>query len=370
MDGVILLGFGIAAVVTFVAMKVLAPVAQRLGLVDRPGGRKLHESPTPLTGGLAMLFGFVIALAFIPSVSPTLVPFAFAAAMLVAVGCIDDRYDVPWWVRLLVQCAAVLVMVYGAGVYLHTLGPVFGHWPLHLGWFAVPFTLFAAVGVINALNMADGSDGLAGSLAFCSLALFVGAAVYSGHHRLVFHILPLLGALAAFLWFNLRTPWQHRARAFMGDAGSMLLGFTIAWVAIHLTQTPRHPVPQALAPWLVAIPIIDCLAVSVHRMRLGRSPFSPDRRHFHHMMADAGFSPTRIAIVLSVATLVVGAGAAVAIKLGVPRIVMVWLFIALIVAYTWFSARRERVVALLRGLRRSDVEVPDSATPAESHPQP
>jgi UDP-GlcNAc:undecaprenyl-phosphate/decaprenyl-phosphate GlcNAc-1-phosphate transferase len=366
MEVLIVVGFGIAAAVTFVAMKVLAPVARRLGLVDTPGGRKRHETPTPLTGGLAMLFGFVIALVFIPSVSPTLVPFAFAAAMLVAVGCIDDRYDVPWWLRLLVQCAAVLVMIYGAGVYLQTLGPVFGREPLLLGWFAVPFTLFAAVGVINALNMTDGADGLAGSLAFSSLALLAGAALYSGHDRLVLHILPLLGALAAFLWFNLRTPWQQRARAFMGDAGSMLLGFTIAWVAIHLTQSPRHPVPPALAPWLVAIPIIDCLAVCVHRMRLGRSPFSPDRRHLHHMLADAGYGPTRIAITLSLATLLVGAGAAVAIKLGVPRIVMVWLFIALILAYTWASARRERVVAVLRAMRRSDKPVVGTPAPVES----
>lgn len=351
MDWNLTAGFGIAAAATFVLMKVLAPIAHRLGLVDQPGGRKLHEVPTPLTGGLAMLGGFVVALFFVPQVSPLLKPFAVASALLVTIGCIDDRYDVPWWLRLAVQCSAVLVMAFWAGVFLQHLGPVFGGERLYLGWAAVPFTVFAAVGVINAFNMADGSDGLAGSLAFSSLALLAGASLYAGHITLLFHILPLLGALAAFLWFNLRLPWQSRARAFMGDAGSMLLGFTIAWVAIHLTQTPRHPVPVALAPWLLAIPIIDCLTVSARRMWHGRSPFSPDHGHLHHMMADAGFTPTRIALTLSVATLLLGASAAVAIKLGVPRIVMVWSFIGTWFSYMWLTAKRERAVRLLRFLR-------------------
>jgi UDP-GlcNAc:undecaprenyl-phosphate/decaprenyl-phosphate GlcNAc-1-phosphate transferase len=343
-------GFGVAAMVTFVAMKVLGPFAHQIGLVDRPGGRKRHDQPTPLTGGLAMLAGFLGALVFIPHVSPLLLPFGAGCAMLVAIGCIDDRYDVRWWVRLLAQCAAVVVMIFGAGIYLKTLGPIFGSWPLMLGWMAVPFTVFAAVGVINAMNMTDGSDGLAGSLALSSLALFAGAALYAGHTNLVMHILPLMGALAAFLLFNLRMPWQQRARAFMGDAGSMLLGFTIAWVAIHLTQTPRHPVPPALAPWLVAIPILDCVAVSLRRIIQGRSPFSADRGHLHHCMADAGFTPTQVAVTLSLATLLIGALAAVSLKLGMPRIGLVWLFVVLGLAYVWFTARKERVVALFRRL--------------------
>jgi len=127
----------------------------------------------------------------------------------------------------------------------------------------VPFTVFATVGLINAMNMIDGSDGLAGSLGFAALVMLCAAALYAGNLALANRALAVAGAVAGFLFWNLRFPWRTRARTFMGDAGSGFLGLVVAWVAFRLTQNPGHPVTPILAVWLLPIPVMDCLVLIV-----------------------------------------------------------------------------------------------------------
>ncbi len=340
-----------AFLVCFVAMKALSPVAIKLRLVDKPGGRKCHEFPTPLTGGLAMLAGILAAFLFTRNVSPQILPFSIAAILLVSIGMVDDRYDIRWYIRMLIQCVAVLVMIFSAGLTVQDLGFTWGGQVALLGVLAVPFTLVASVGLINAINMTDGVDGLAGCVSLTSLLMFVMAASQLGHVSALSHLLPIVGALAAFLWFNMRFPWQQRARAFMGDAGSMLLGLTLAWVAIHLTQGKSPAISPVLAPWFLAPPIIDCLTVIVRRLKVGRSPFAPDRDHLHHLLLDAGYSPAEVSLSVSAATLFAGAGAALALKLGAPEVALVLGFVICLVSYFWITARRARAVAVFQALR-------------------
>ncbi|MCR6702442.1 MAG: undecaprenyl/decaprenyl-phosphate alpha-N-acetylglucosaminyl 1-phosphate transferase [Dokdonella sp.] len=341
-------------IVTGVLLKALHPLALQWKLLDLPHGRKDHAYATPVTGGVAMLAGvLLISIWDLGRSAPTtMVSFSLAAIVLSAVGLWDDRCDVRWYWRILAQIGAALIMIYGADIRVEHLGTLFGQERVSLGVFAVPFTVFATVGIINAVNMIDGADGLAGLLVAAALLMLALAAARIGNSGLARHALLAASAVAAFLLYNMRFPWQVRAKAFMGNAGSALLGLLIAWVCFRLTQNPRYPVAPVLALWLLPVPIIDCLVLTVRRMSQGRSPFSASREHVHHLMQDGGFGPTQCALVLTVASLICGLAADQALHLGVPQSALLIAFIAACVAWYAISARRPRAVALFGRMRR------------------
>ena len=342
----------VAMAVTALVMWFAEPSARHFNLLDHPNGnRKDHALPTPVTGGIAMVAGVVVAgIATLP-VPDHVYAFGLAAVFLLLVGLIDDLVDVRWWVRVLAQAAAALILVYVGGVRIEQIGPVFGFGEMGLGVLSVPFTVFATVGLINAVNMVDGMDGLAGSLVMAALLMLFAAAWYSGNLPLGSQLMVLAGAVVAFLAWNLRLPWRRRARAFMGNAGSAFLGLAIAWVSFRLTQNPGHPVSPVLALWLLPVPVMDCLVLIVHRLRAGRSPFSAGRDHIHHLMLDAGFTPNWILVVLVTFSLLCGAVVGQAMRIDVPHPVLLAAFLALCGGWYWLTARRTRALQFFRGLR-------------------
>lgn len=344
----------IAAAVTALALWLFLPLCRSLGLVDRPGGRKDHARPTPLVGGLAMALGVGSVLLLHPHVPTSFQAFSAAALILLAVGFLDDLRDIKWYWRILAQVASALIMIYWGGVRVESIGPIFSVAPIELGALSVPFTIFATVSVINAVNMCDGVDGLAGTLCLVALAMLAAAAVYSGNIVLFAALIPMMGAIAAFLLFNMRFPWQRSAQVFMGNAGSMFLGFTIVWVAFRLTQNPAHPVSPAIAPWLIAPPLVDTVVLFVRRIRGGKSPFAADTEHMHHLMLAGGFSPAQVVVLLGGASAVLGAGACLLYMAGIAReTTLVLGFVAMTVYYFWLTRRRERAVAAFIRLRRT-----------------
>ncbi|HEY6939893.1 MraY family glycosyltransferase [Dokdonella sp.] len=337
---------------TFVAHRLLEPVAWRYRLLDHPGGRKDHACTTPVTGGIAMLVGVLLVGTLMhESIGPGWRGFALASMLLVIVGFADDRYDLPWAVRLLAQATAALIMIFFGGLYVDQLGPLFGSETVFLGALAVPFTVIGIVGVVNAVNMIDGADGVAGMLVLSTLVMFEAAATYVGDPVLAERILILIGAVSAFLACNLRFPWRRRARAFMGNAGSGFLGLVVAWIAIRLTEHTAHPVAPVLMPWLVAIPLMDCLVLMIRRTRAGRSPFSADHGHIHHLMLEAGFRPTGVAILLAFASGILGLVAGLAMLAHVPHPVLLVAFVLLCAAWYWLTSQRARAVEFFRGVR-------------------
>ncbi len=341
-----------ALAITAALIWLLQPLASRFDLLDYPSGRKSHARPTPVTGGLAILLALLIAFYGVQKGSERVTAFSAAALLLTVVGMLDDRFDLRWYWRILAQAAAALILAYWGGARVEQLGPMFGLDVLALGWLSVPFTVFAVIGVINAVNMIDGADGLAGLLGLTALLMLLAAAIYSGNAPLAARLSVLCGALAGFLLWNLRLPWQARARVFLGNAGSGLLGLAIAWASARLTQTPGHPVNPVLPLWLLAVPVLDCLVVTARRMRQRRSPFAADRGHVHHLMRDAGYGPTRTALWLAGFSLLSGLLAAVVIRTHwVPPVVMVGAYTALGVAWYRISRDRQRAVRFLRRLR-------------------
>ena len=344
----------IAAIGTVTALIfLLDPIARRVGLLDRPGGRKDHAAPTPVTGGLAIALGTIIPALILTTPSPQLVSLGVGAVILILVGVLDDIYDLPWQFRVIAQVAAALSIVLIGGVKVEHLGPTVGLGEFALGYLSIPFSVLAIVGLINALNMADGIDGLAGSLCLCALVMLISASIYSGNTDLAHGLIILSGALIAFLAFNLRHPWRKRGRIFLGNSGSAYLGLIIAWAAFRLTQNELYPVTPVLAPFLIAPPVIDCLVLLVRRASHGHSPFHADRTHIHHFMLDAGFSVTGIVLTLCGFSLALGLGAALALLANVPEPWFVGFYILLVAGYFVISRRPDRVVGMFSALRRA-----------------
>lgn len=331
---------------------LLDPLARRIGLLDYPGGRKDHAAPTPVTGGLAIALGTMAPALLLADLSPQLLGLGLAAIVLIITGVIDDLKDLRWQYRILAQVVAALCIVLIGDVKVEAIGPVFGLGQMALGSLSIPFTVLATVGLINALNMSDGLDGLAGSMALCALVMLIAGSVYSGNAELTHGLTLLAGAVAGFLALNVRTPWRKRAYVFLGNSGSAYLGLVIAWAAFRLTQNPDHPVTPVLAPFLIAPPVIDCLVLIVKRLRQGRSPFEADRTHAHHLMLEGGFTPTGVVLTMVAVSASLGLLAGLALLADVPIPVFAPVYLLITVIWLWLSVRAGRAVALFAALRR------------------
>ncbi|MEY4375478.1 MAG: hypothetical protein RJB26_28, partial [Pseudomonadota bacterium] len=216
-------------------------------------------------------------------------------------------------VRLMGHLTAAMLLIYGSGLRAHELGNLFGFGVVSLGVFAWPFTAVACMALINAFNMLDGMDGLAGGVA---VVAFAGMVVLAGGHggapTVLLLATSMVGALSAFLLFNLPASYNRRVRTFMGDAGSTLLGFVLAALALRLVQPDRAAISPVCVLWLVPIPIFELFASTTRRALQGKSPLAADNGHFHHRLMAAGFSVRAIFFtyfcfsVLSVAVGVLG----------------------------------------------------------------
>lgn len=354
-------GLLVAMGITVVAMGVLLPIAARLGLVDRPTDRKNHGHETPAIGGVAMLIGIVAVLLGFGEWARASSAFVVAAVLLVATGWLDDRFDLRWWLRIGVQVAVALILIYGGGVRIEHLGPVFGIGDTPLGALSVPITVFATVGLINAMNMIDGVDGLAGTLVLATLLMVVAAAAYSGNVPLVKRSLVMAGAAIGFLIFNFRFPWRARAHAFMGNSGAALLGLVVAWSCFRLTQNEGHPVSPVLALWLAPVPVIDCLVLIARRMMAGRSPFSADHDHIHHIMRDAGFGPASTALGLAMFTGLCGLVIGQCLRLNIAEPLLLAAYGLLLAFWFALTAKRSRAVAFFKAARFWGRFLPETA---------
>lgn len=280
----------LAFVLSSVSILAFRPVCIRLNHVDEPGGRKRHSLATPLSGGLAIATSIVVlGFGLIPS--STFVGFALGVCLLLVLGAMDDRKHVVAVVRLALQTAAVAGgMCLLGDVQLHSVGNLLGTGDIELGSWSVLFTIFAAVGVINAVNMIDGIDGLAGGFAVMLGAVILSLSVGTLAVNIVLLCL-VIGSVLGFLAFNLRMPWRRRARIFLGDAGSLVLGYMLVWFAIEASQGPQAVFEPITAVWLFGLPLCDTVYLMGSRMLRKKSPLAADRYHFHHLLLRYGLTP-------------------------------------------------------------------------------
>ena len=193
----------IALVSAFLAIKVLRPIAIYFNLVDIPTDRKQHVGHIPLIGGLSIYVGVLVAILAVYPLHDKLFYLLASASLILVAGLVDDLRQLGVWVRILIQIIACVIMIKGAGIYVESLGDLFGMGEIHLGQWGIPLTIFAVIGLVNAINMSDGIDGLTGSLALVAIiGVFVFESV-SGNYRLFDFLLLMAAALVPYLLTNL-----------------------------------------------------------------------------------------------------------------------------------------------------------------------
>ena len=298
MEDIVLLFVGTMTLL-FIARKV----ARRVGLVDKPNARKHHHGDIPLVGGVSVYFSLWLIYALQPGWLPEFPAYMCCITLLLIVGVLDDRFDLPVVPRMLLQVGVAVIMMC-QGLYLSSLGNVLFGYPLVMGAAGYLVTIFAVIGAINAYNMVDGIDGLLGMLAsitfcFLSIIFFMG-----DREDLAMWCLALVVACLPYILLNLGIPWGRKFKVFMGDAGSMLIGFTVIWLLIIASQGQDAVMRPVTALWIIALPLMDMMRVMIDRIQKGNSPFKPDREHLHHILLRKGLSQKDILLVTSLTMIV------------------------------------------------------------------
>ncbi|PHM70977.1 UDP-N-acetylglucosamine--undecaprenyl-phosphate N-acetylglucosaminephosphotransferase [Xenorhabdus sp. KJ12.1] len=340
--------FIFSLVFLFMARKV----AKKVGLVDKPNYRKRHHGLIPLVGGISVFvsvcFAFVITKEFIPHKWLYL----FCAGILVFIGALDDRFDISVKIRATIQALVGISMMYFADLRLESLGNTFGPWEMTLGPFSYVVTLFAVWAAINAFNMVDGIDGLLGGLSCVSFGA-LGILLYeSGNTALAFWCFAFIAGILPYIFLNLGLLGK-RFKVFMGDAGSTLIGFTIIWLLTEATQGGNRSINPVTALWIIAIPLMDMVAIMYRRLRKGMSPFSPDRQHIHHLIMRAGFTSRQAFVLITMAAALLAGIGIIGERLDfVPQWVMLALFLLAFMLYGYCIKRAWRVARFIKRWKR------------------
>ena len=329
----------VGALTTLACIELLKPVAIHIGLVDMPGGRKKHAHRVPLIGGIAIFIGFCFSLLCLNIYFQPTRGLLTGSAILVLIGVVDDFRELTPKIRLLGQFLAGLLLIRWGHISVDNLGNLFFGGTLHLGLFSWLLTLFCVLALINAINMIDGHDGLAGLVVMGQAAFLLFLSMQYGQLANFDLLLLLMVTLFIFLIFNIPLPFRKRASIFLGDAGSTFLGFIIAWFAVQLSQImlsqPYHISGFNLLTilWILAYPLFDLLSVIIHRLKQGRSPFSPSRDHLHHLLMNYHVHPVLITYGLFIFSALLGILGIILAKLHVPEPDQLMLYLIIFAFY-------------------------------------
>ena len=301
--------YALALLLSTALTPVVIAWAQRRNLVDKPGVRKIHTGAIARVGGIAIFLGALLAVLpalvlinpigeALRQLGPKISVLLVLATFIFLVGLYDDLKGIGARKKLAAQClCACLVCLAGICVdtiHVRDLGT------LHLGWLAWPVTILWIVGVTNAINLIDGLDGLAAGISGIACAVMAMLALWQGNVVLAVVMLALSGALTGFLFFNF-----HPARIFMGDCGSLFVGFLIATASVLTASKAEALVGIGLPMLVLGIPIFDTLLSILRRFLARRGIMSPDSSHFHHVLLRRGLRQHHVAIVAYCITLLV-----------------------------------------------------------------
>ncbi|MGL4476278.1 MAG: UDP-N-acetylglucosamine--undecaprenyl-phosphate N-acetylglucosaminephosphotransferase [Shewanella sp.] len=339
--------FFIGFLLAFAVIKFAAPFAFRVGLVDLPNSRKVHDGAVPLIGGIGIFISVLFASAFFIENSHTLNLYLISSALILFIGVLDDRYDLSVRLRIAAQVIIASILIFGAESYLSSFGYIFYFFEFKLGYLGILVTVLAVIGSINAFNMVDGIDGLAGLL---SIVTFSSLAFLFYHAHNPWFILPILfiAAISAYLFFNLRWPFASLEKVFMGDAGSMLIGLTVVWLLVIGTESNQQVFSPVTALYLIAIPLMDMTAIMYRRIKKGHSPFKPDRDHLHHIFERAGYTRKQTLVRITIVSMLLAVFGVSGEIFDFPEWVMFFVFMLIFAFYNWSLAHVWQILTFLR----------------------
>lgn len=324
-----------AFLITFAMTPVARVIAFNLGAIDVPKDkRRMHKEPIPRMGGLAIFIGFTVAALVFCDITLPFIGMLVGALLLIIVGVLDDIYSLNAFVKLAMQIVSASVAAYMGNVIEHIF--LFGHY-IDFGIFSIPLTVFWIVALINAVNLIDGLDGLScGISAISACFLLLSAFFVPAETSFVILITAILaGACVGFMPFN-----SNPAKIFMGDTGSMFLGYTLAVISIQ-GFFKLNALMAFWVPFLVlAMPLFDTAFAFLRRMLQGKSPFSPDRGHIHHRLIDMGFNQKQSVRILYAICAILGTSAILMVK-GNAIGALIVIFTALVIFFlNWIFVNR------------------------------
>ena len=280
----------LSSLVTLIAVMSLLPVARKFKLVDSPSQRKYHSGNVPLIGGLSILIGVYVSVSRSLIYDDIFLIYLISAFFILILGLLDDFNPLSPKIRIIIQTVIILVTIELTALKFDTLGHSFGlDTQINLGFFSYPITVLGMLLVTNAFNLMDGTDGVAAVLVILALLGINLTEIVSQHSNFNPLCLALIGSLISFLRFNLI---KSKYQIFLGDSGSLFLGYTISFLLLYETQVKSISPPFAL--WIVAIPIFDVCAVIIYRFQNSRPLFKPDRSHLHHFLQRLGLNNAQV----------------------------------------------------------------------------
>ena len=340
-----------AFLASYIAIITIKPFAIKVGLVDEPCSRKKHIGSIPLIGGVCIFVAVLASVLMFYPLDKPLVSYLVCAGAIVLLGVVDDYRQLGVKIRLCIQTIVALVMMWGSDIYIHNLGNLFGTGVIDLGWFGVPFTIISVIAAINAFNMIDGIDGLAGSLSITTLVSVFLLMVFSGNFAITALPLIIIATIVPYLAFNLGVKGHRNRKIFMGDAGSMFIGLSIVWFLMVCTQGQNTAFKPVTALWIIAVPLMDMMAIIIRRLRKGQSPFMADRDHLHHVFMRIGFSSRKALSVIIMFSLIMSGIGIVGELLVIPDVIMLILFAFIFICYSACIQHSWKVARFLRRKR-------------------
>ena len=344
--------FIVALVSTWWIFKKVLKIAMMKNIVDNPDARKLQKTPVPVLGGIAVFFGMIVALTVTRLTFDTYSLFAIMGVMTIMLylGVMDDILSLSPILRFIVEILVVLLLMFGNK---YAINDFQGLWGIHQisDWIAIPLTVVACVGIINAINMIDGVNGLSSGYGIMASAVFGAAFIISNDRDAASLAILSVGALLPFFFHNV---FGMKSKMFIGDGGTLLMGTIMSAFVIGAINV-NSPLAAKVGPnfgviafvlAVLVIPVFDCIRVMTSRILRKTSPFYPDKTHLHHLFIDLKFSHAATAfteVMLSVLTIAIWW---ISYKLGASIDLQLYIVIGLGLLFTFgiytFLRRQEK----------------------------
>jgi len=328
----------LAALITFISIHFFSLVSKKINLIDIPTDRKPHIGSIPVIGGLAMFLGISIATLLSPYDLNQFSYFLVLSLIIVTIGMIDDYQNISALLRLFLQIIIAIIMATLAGINLDSVGNLLGNSDLILGKWAFTITVIAIISSMNAVNMTDGIHGLAGGNSLITFLSILYLSIGNPFQPSLIIVLLFCSVLPVFLIYNLCIGISQKKRIFMGDAGSLFIGLSIAWVLIEFSQGSYRIFSPVTALFLFALPLYEMSTAILRRLLSGSPLFKPDLFHSHHLLIRFGIKEKYTLILILFISLIMAVTGILGEEYNVPEKKMLIGFIIIFLIYFYITS--------------------------------